>query len=57
VAHTLHNPQDAKVAQSLPNARNKKLSITTKHLAEINYDKKIQEKLGKKWSRQLKRRR
>ena len=57
MAHTLHNPQDAKVAQSLPNARNKKLSITTKHLAEINYDKKIQEKLGKKWSRQLKRRR
>jgi len=43
----LHNPQDAMVAQLLLNARNKKLSIPTKQLAEINYDKKIQEKLGK----------
>ena len=33
LAHTLHNPQDAMVAQSLLNARNKKLSIPTKQLA------------------------
>ena len=46
LAHTLHNPQDAKVVQSLLNARNKKLSITTKQLAEINYDKEKLENNG-----------